>query len=436
MADAIEVALNEHFYQTPIDPSDMESAMMSESDYDWERKGDPITFVIEESAEIEREPAEDIQEVLETRHSDFERAQMGDEQPFEEEAHYAKRAVDIAESQAGWFHFENLLKTQARYFSRAAEEILREIFEGISEHKTHDGKAVVVEAGPEKSLREIYRARVFQSDEKLEEALKRPDRDIGPPHSLAAPTGRMNAHGISVFYGATDPRSALAEVRPPVGSKVVVARFEFLRAVRLLDVEALRSLNVTGSLFDMTYKRSQERAKFLNWLSGRITMPVMPDDEPFDYLATQAVADFLATNTTPPLDGILYPSVQAGEGNLNIVLFHRSSSIQSLALPEGTKIESRLYEQYDDGLEIDPWVWEAVPPKSPSSEEKPIDLDGGAQLLSESLDSIGPEEYEARTPVLRLDTGSLKVHIVKRVNIDTKDYSVHRHRTEKSSFEF
>jgi hypothetical protein len=28
-------------------------------------------------------------------------------------------------------------------------------------------------------------------------------------------------------------------------------------------------------------------------------MPVMPDDEPFDYFATQAIADFLAAEGTP-----------------------------------------------------------------------------------------------------------------------------------------
>jgi hypothetical protein len=74
--------------------------------------------------------------------------------------------------------------------------------------------------------------------------MKRPDVEIGPPPPLVAATGRMNAHGISVFYGATDPLVALAVVRPPVGSKVVIAHFEFLRTVRLLDVEALRAVDI------------------------------------------------------------------------------------------------------------------------------------------------------------------------------------------------
>jgi len=36
----------------------------------------------------------------------------------------------------------------------------------------------------------------------------------------------MNAGGIAVFYAATAPKVALAEVRPPVGSKVLIGRFE------------------------------------------------------------------------------------------------------------------------------------------------------------------------------------------------------------------
>jgi len=37
----------------------------------------------------------------------------------------------------------------------------------------------------------------------------------------------------------------------------------------------------------------------------------MPNDEPFEYLATQVIADFLATRRDPELDGIIYRSAQA-----------------------------------------------------------------------------------------------------------------------------
>src|SRR5207248_10013811 len=116
--------------------------------------------------------------------------------------------------------------------------------------------------------------------------------------------------GVSVFYGATNPTIALAEVRPPVDSRTLVGRFEITRPLRVLDIEALRKLNVEGSIFDQTYIERLRKAKFLRWLSSRISQPIMPNDEPFDYLPTQAIADFLATRREPELDGILYPSVQ------------------------------------------------------------------------------------------------------------------------------
>jgi hypothetical protein len=263
MADRIESALSQHFYRTATEPSGLEYAMIKEGDLDWERDGEPVVDVIQNYAEVEPNIAEDIGDVLSERHYDFELAQMRDEQPFGKEAHYAVAGVDDAESQAGWLSFEQSLKTEARYFSRTAEWTLQSIFEGVSELKTKDGRPVVVEAGPGMQIAAIYRARVFQSDEKLEHALRRPDKEIGPPPPKTALAGRMNPHGISVFYGATDPMVALGEVRPPVASRVVIGRFELIQAVRLLDVEALRMLNVEGSIFDGSYLSRLEKAKFL-----------------------------------------------------------------------------------------------------------------------------------------------------------------------------
>ena len=425
MADAIETAFEEHFYRTPTEPSAMEYAMIKEGDYVWERKGDPVAEVISSSAEIDEDAAEDVRKVLAERHFDMELAQMGDENPFGGDAHYAERGVDDAESQAGWRRFEQTLKTQARYFSRTAEATLTSIFEGMGEHKTRDGRPIIVEAGPGMQLAALYRARVFQSNEKLEEALKRPDKEVGPPPPLAAANGRMNAHGVAVFYGASDPVVALAEVRPPVGSNVVVARFELIRPVRLLDVEALQSVNVTGSIFDRDYMQRLERAKFLKWLSRRITMPVMPDDEPLDYLATQAIADFLATDANPSLDGILYPSVQGSEGKLNVVLFHKAARVQALDIPKGAEISADLYVETEDGLEIDYSVWEEVPPELPS-----------ATSNRDPLDAREPEDYNGRVPTLRLDISSLKVHRVNRIMFHTESHTVRRHRFEKRGAEF
>jgi hypothetical protein len=165
---------------------------------------------------------------------------------------------------------------------------------------------------------------------------------------------------------------------------------------------------------------------------------VMPDDEPYEYLATQAVADFLATNANPPLDGILYPSVQGGKGKLNVVLFHKAARVQPLDIPKGTEIVTQLYEQNDDGVEIYPWVWEEVPQKASPPEAAPIQLEPEGLLASEPLDLPDSEDYdyEGRGPMLKLDILDLQVHVVKGIEFNVESHSVHRHRTEarKSAF--
>jgi hypothetical protein len=120
---------------------------------------------------------------------------------------------------------------------------------------------------------------VFQSEAKLEDALKQPDIEIGPPPWRSAPAGRMNAQGISVFYGATDSKTALAEVRPPFGSRVVFAQFEIIRSIKLLDVRVLQQIFIAGSIFDPGYLPKLKRAAFLKRLSETISRPVMPDDD-------------------------------------------------------------------------------------------------------------------------------------------------------------
>src|SRR3546814_7766201 len=53
-----------------------------------------------------------------------------------------------------------------------------------------------------------------------------------------------------------------------------------------------------GSIFDLAYVEQLALAKFLGRLSDRITMPVMPDDKPTEYLITQTIADYRGTLCT------------------------------------------------------------------------------------------------------------------------------------------
>jgi hypothetical protein len=113
------------------------------------------------------------------------------------------------------------------------------------------------------------------------------------------------SYGISTFYGAVNREIALAEVRPFVGSRVVTARFDLIRSISLLDLEALSEVTASGSLFDKNHRYNTAKANFLRSLSERMTQPVMPDSEIFEYLPTQVIAEYLASEVRPELHGIL-----------------------------------------------------------------------------------------------------------------------------------
>jgi len=431
VADRVETAFEQHYQRTASEPDAIQYMMLKdrESTYDWEREGEPTVWAIQNAADIKDQAATDIQRILADRHADYDGIEP--ETEFGDEVHYEEKGTDDARWQEEWRNFERALKTEARFFSQSAARLLASVFDGIDTMRTHEGRPLIVEAGPGQELNAIYRARVFQSHEKLEGALARADRHLGSPPSAAAAAGRMNARGISVFYGANSALVSLSEVRPPVGSHVVVARFEIIRSLRLLDLPALSAVTTDrGSIFDPTYNDRLERAMFLRNLSSRITRPVMPDDEPAEYLATQAIADFLATENAIPLDGIIFPSVQVAGEALNIVLFHKAASVERIEVPPATDIRVSSGHWEDDGWETEYSVTEWVPPKDAEMPAKdPWDFE---DVRTDWTD----DDFDPGLATLRIDLQSVYVHRVQAVIFKTEDHNVAWRRYEKHNSDF
>ncbi|UVM74016.1 RES family NAD+ phosphorylase [Pseudomonas alvandae] len=425
LADRIEQAFEDHYVRTPTEPDDWQQSLLrdSESDYEWDRDGEPVREAIEGAAQIPDDAVSDVLEILGDRHFDFDTAAMGVEYEFSPESHYERKNSNDSIWQYEWRCFEKTLKTEARYFSRGAADHLAAVFGGIDELSTSDGKPVVVDVGPSAPINMLFRARVFQSEERLKEALCRPDRHLGSPPARAAATGRMNARGISVFYGATSQSVALAEVRPPVGSYVALAPFKIIRPLRLLDISALEKAADYGSIFDPALLARTERAVFLQSLSRIMTRPVMPDDQEFDYLATQAVADFLATENLPMLDGILFKSTQSTDGD-NIVLFHKASRVKSMDLPTGVKLNAETVSWDSDGGYPEYNVWEQVP--------VPDEAEDSPKLRPWAVTPPSVREDEdMREDTLDVIPTSVEVHHVKRVKVECDAHLVTRHRRQE-----
>lgn len=411
LSEPVSKAFEDHYLQLSDDPDD---------------NGVPVIDAIEDATEIPREAAEDLQQVLADINYDHRAAKEGEDSPFSDDSFYEERGVSDFALKHEWDYFERSLKSEARFFSRSAATHLASVFSGIDKLVTHDGRPIVVDAGPGTAFDQIYRARVFQSDDELKNALCYPDKQLGSPAMPYASAGRMNARGISVFYGANDARVAIAEVRPPVGSQVAVARFEIIRRVRLLDLGALTSVSARISIFEPDSVQRLDRAFFLRTLTERIIQPVMPDDEAFEYLPTQAVADFLATENDPTLDGIVFPSVQAAGAALNIVLFHKAALVEAIDLPKSTEISASIGLHGSDGWER----WYSVSEKAPSKEESDTDE---SLLFSPALFLAATRDLhsDVREATLRIDLASIKVHIVNKVQYECEEYDVRRHRSEK-----
>ena len=437
LADRVESAFFDHYVRTSNEPDEYEQALLAdkESDYDWEREGTLVLYAIQESAGLSEKAAEDVLEILSERHASYNHDDIGEEQEFDPDSYYEETLETGAEWDEKWRIFERTLKTEARFFNREATSFLDELFQGLEKlisrkrmpaffsTRRVKNSPIIVNAGPRSRIKHFYRARVFYSIDLLKEPLARPDLEIGPPPIRTAAPGRMSAPGISVFYGASDRKTAIAEVRPPVGSWVAVAKFNVVRPLRLLDLNALDTAHDQGSIFDPTWKESIERVAFLRKLGNLMTRPVMPGDEIANYLPTQVVADYLANGCSPSFDGIIFKSVQVKNGR-NVVLFRQACRVVSLEPREGEGIDVDLFTMTEDGKEPDFCVTAAASDVikyglSPDICPDFLGVDFSTFLSSNS-------EQDGREPGLEVDVESMQVHEINWVGFTSKPHRVQR----------
>ena len=417
-----------HYKRTRTEPTDLEEAMYRHgiSNDFWYRDGEPVVDAFVSAGEISTEIAKAIQEILEGRHGSWDDYQMQNETEFDSESYYEESATGTGEWSKLWSTFERELKESSRFFSNKARETLNADFEGIGTHRTQNDEPVMVEAGPDKSINSLFRARVFHDGDKVDKALEHPDTEIGPPPARLATAGRMNPTGIAVFYGALEKRAALAEVRPVVGSTVVLGQFRLLRDIRLLDLALLSEVRVRGSIFDPEYLRVLQRAKFLGVLGSKMVEPVMPGDQAIDYLPTQAVCDYLAAQKDLSLDGIIYKSVQAGDDAKNIILFHHASRVLEVPVPDGAKVSASLSRMSDDENDVEYQVTVMLTAEDAASQGTDNDHLDFKQQHARYLEDQRKAD-ETRAPTLGVDLDSLEVHHVSSVLVKTSEFRVSRH---------
>ena len=406
----------------------------------WERSGYFVGDVIADIEGVSAEIGTDVREILLDRYGlSYHALKDGEEEPYASDACYEECEVDDGTFQESWATFRDKIQSRVRFFNAYAEETLNHIFGDFAKQKAFYNKSLIREINPDDEDSQIWRARTAESTKKLKAILKAPARKIGPPPPRLAKRGRMNPAGIPVFYGATDRATCVAELRAPVGSHVVLGKFELLRTVKLLDFDALMGTYVDVSHFDPDYDIRHGRAAFLRSLISEICKPVVPQDEALEYLPSQVVAEYLANKLDQRLDGIIFPSSQTKGGN-NVVLFNHACGVRPDDLPEGSEVtvhvsRSRIhYGDEDDVDDGDIQVLENVARKCTSSPNNDNATPYAIISSARDMGEINNEDEEPPTcskPTLRLDAKNVFVLDIRSVCYEHSCREVFRYRHAK-----
>lgn len=164
----------------------------------------------------------------------------------------------------------------------------------------------------------LYRGRMFATEPDLTEHSV---STLGPVPSHMARANRMSPAGISMFYGADDVDTAIAEIGAHSSdSWAVIAQFNAARELRVVDLSnlpCLPSIFVTGEDARTRY----ESIQFLHRFVEDLTLPVVLDGrEHIEYVPTQVFTEYLRYSFPARLDGLVFPSAQ-GLGR-NVVIFY------------------------------------------------------------------------------------------------------------------
>ena len=206
LADRIHQVIEEHFEPIGLDLSSLDDTSPSNDSAPepwWEFFDDSETVILK-TADLGPAITADVKEHLANKYGVVKKNTEGAENPYDDRMLYKERESDPSGMREAWWEFKEEIHSRARFFGAIAKDRLDKIL-------------------------------------------------LGPPTSNKAKAGRMNAEGIPVFYGAMEEETCVSEIRPPVGSLVILGRFEILTPIRILDLSAISIVYSGISHFDVNY---------------------------------------------------------------------------------------------------------------------------------------------------------------------------------------
>jgi len=159
----------------------------------------------------------------------------------------------------------------------------------------------------------FYRARINSSSIPIDIS------KMGKPPAKNSTNGRANPIGIPYLYVASNPETAIAEIRGHKGEIVTVVEFEIVEDLELADLRDPKTTVTPFGLDDDELKLIYTNLPFLELLGEELTKPVIPREADLEYLPSQYLSEIIKHIG---FHGIIYKS-SISDGD-NFVLFEDS----------------------------------------------------------------------------------------------------------------
>ncbi|HEX5276215.1 MAG TPA: HEPN-associated N-terminal domain-containing protein [Fluviicoccus sp.] len=255
--------------------------------------------------------------------------------------------------QYGWRRFSSFIKHRARFVFLNVEDAALDSMDDdhipVSSFLAIFGSLVqrlnlvrVIPAGTW-----VYRLRIHDANTSLKSA-----SELGsPPVEACVFPNRMSPAGISMFYGAFDKETCIAETYRPDGKhhNGTFGHFKNLRDLVLLD---LTKVPFTPSIFEPCSRDTRHNIAFLRGFIGDITMPVQKDGrEHIEYVPTQVVSEYVRHVLKigdKPLDGIVYLSSRERGSAACVLFFDNEACVDSVHGTGGEELH--LYKVSHDSF--------------------------------------------------------------------------------------
>lgn len=153
------------------------------------------------------------------------------------------------------------------------------------------------------------------------------DKQLAAPPIGFAKANRMSAEGISIFYGANNIKTVLAEIYDGTEPYATIGQFKCKDKLCLLDLSRVLHMK-SPSLFD---RKNRHKRRYIGFFKEFVNMLISPVDNipAIEYVPTQILAEYFrhVYNYGCMFDGIIYPSAKNPHGKCYALFFNNEQCI-------------------------------------------------------------------------------------------------------------